>query len=80
MPVVNRSPGPFTLLHGRFGMSAIAVALVGCAGTGTLIAEVVDAARSPSARCWSARSRTPPAPARARWRWLARPSARTVPA
>ena len=33
-------------------MSATAVALVGCAGTGTLIAEVMDAARSPSARWW----------------------------
>ncbi len=54
MPVVNRFAGtPFTLgivmagfgasllLLGLSGMSAVAVALVGCAGAGTLIAEVI---------------------------------------
>jgi len=54
MPVVNRFTGtPFTLglvmvgfgasllLLGVSGMSAVAVALVGCAGAGTLIAEVI---------------------------------------
>jgi hypothetical protein len=54
MPVVNRFAGtPFTLrvvmagfgasllLLGLSGMSAVAVALVGCAGSGTLIAEVI---------------------------------------